>query len=320
MTILKPKALQRGDTVAIVSPSSRVRDPGQLMQGKRFLEEAGFRVIVGRHCLKRYGEFAGKDDERLEDFHMAWANPEVSAIMAHGGSGAVRLLPQLDYELIKNNPKIFIGASDITGLHLAIHKMTGLVTFHGPSAANCKATRYTYESFIRALTSRLPLGEIQDPVRETPYPPPYPPYRMVISEGRASGRLIGGNLTLIAQTMGTSYEIDTEGKILFFEDVDEEPHVLDSMITQIALAGKLQAAAGIIVGAPARCEPRGTFLANFSLEEIVKQHVSELGIPVIYGLRLGHTKDKCVLPVGLRATLEALNSEVRVTIEEAACV
>ena len=320
MNLIKPQALQRGDNVALLCPSGRPANPSQLLQGKCTLEELGFRVLVGKHALNRYGDFAGTDEERLADFHEAWANPEVKALIAcRGGNGAIRLLPRIDYDLIRNNPKLFMGASDITGFHLAIHKKTGLVTLHGTGAEFMKATRYTYEIHKRALTSRLPLGEILDPVAESPYPPPSPPCRMVISEGRASGPLIGGNLTLIAQTMGTPYEIDTKDAILFLEDVQEEPHILDSMLTQLSLAGKFRAAAGIMVGAVVDGEPQGAFLTNFSFEELLQQHLGDLGIPVIYGLRLGHTKDKCVLPIGVQATFEAMGEEVRVMIEEAAC-
>ncbi len=178
MAILKPRALQRGDTVAIVFPCSRPLYPGLIAQAKAKLEEAGFRAIVGRHARDLYGDFAGRDEARLEDFHAAWADPQVKDIMANGGNGAIRLLPQIDYDLIRANPKIFMGLSDVTGLHLAIHKMAGPVTLHGPSAQNYDATLYSSTNFWRALTSRLALGELQDPVPETPYPRPYPPYRM----------------------------------------------------------------------------------------------------------------------------------------------
>ncbi len=320
MKMIKPRALERGDTVAIVYPCSRPFHPGMVAEARRKLEEAGFRATVGAHSLEHYGDFAGPDPSRLEDFHGAWADPRVKAILCNGGNGAIRLLPQLDYDLIRANPKIFMGMSDVTGLHLAIHRMTGLVTLHGPSAQNYDATLYTHTNALRALTSRLPLGEIHHPIQEAPYSPPYPPYSVVVREGRARGRLIGGNLTLICQTMGTPYEIETEGRILFLEDVGEEPHVLDSMLTQLALAGKLRAAAGIIVGEHEACEPRGTFPLNFSVEDLIEQHMGALGIPVVYGFRFGHTADKCVLPLGVEATLEAVGSEARVVIEEAACL
>ena len=241
LPILKPAALRRGDTVALVCPSSRPFDPGKITQGKAFLESEGFNVIVGENVLKRYGNFAGTDDERLADFHAAWANPEVKAVLCErGGNGASRLLPRLDYGLIRANPKILIGYSDITALHLAIHKQTGLITLHGPVVMDARATGYSYEQFMRALTSDQPLGALADPPVASPYPPPYPPFRTVIRPGQAHGRLIGGNLTLIMETIGTPYEIDTEGCILFVEDLGEEPHFYDTHFTQLAAGGQAE--------------------------------------------------------------------------------
>lgn len=314
---LKPRALRRGDTVALVCPSSRPFDSGKIAHSQRWLESEGFRVIVGQHVLERYGNFAGTDDQRLADFHAAWANPEVKAVICErGGNGASRLLPRLDYDLIRANPKPFIGYSDITALHLAIHRMTGLITLHGSVASDARATRYSYEQWIKALTSTEPLGAIPDPVSDKPFPPPYPPYRTVIRDGKASGRLIGGNLTLIMETMDTPYEIDTAGKLLFLEDLGEQPHQYDAYFTQLRQAGKLQAAVGIVVGYCASSEPHSTFLSNFSPEELVEQHLGDLGIPVLYGLRLGHTPDQCVLPIGAQAILDS----DQLIIEEAACL
>ncbi len=320
-SILKAPALQRGDTVALVCPSSRPFDPGKIAQSKRYLESEGFRVIVGDHVVKRYGNFAGTDDERLADFHAAWANPEVKALLCErGGNGASRLLPRIDYDLIRATPKILIGYSDITALHLAIHKMTGLITLHGSVVMDSRATAYSHDQFIRALMSNQPLGAVADPNVIEAYPPIYPPFRMVIREGQAHGRLIGGNVTLVMETMGTPYEIDSAGKILFLEDLHEEPHFYDECFTQLRQAGKLSAAAGIIIGHCASSEPQGTFVSNFSLEELIEQQMGDLGIPVIYGLRIGHTPDQCVLPVGAMASLKASADGVAITIEEAACL
>jgi muramoyltetrapeptide carboxypeptidase len=319
--MIKAHALQPGDTVALICPSSRPFDPGRILQSQQFLESEGYHVLVGKNIVKRYGNFAGVDDERLADFHEAWANPDVKALICErGGNGSSRLLPRLDYDLIRNNPKILIGYSDITALHLAIHKMTGLITLHGPVAMDARSTLYSYEQFTQALTSREPLGAIPDPVPEKPFPPPYPPFRFAVRKGKATGQLVGGNLTLIMETMGTPYEIETEGKILFVEDVNEEPHLYDAYLTQLRQAGKLQAAAGILVGHSASSEPRGTFVSNFSLEELIEQHLGDLGIPVVYGVRIGHTPEQYVLPVGALATLDASSEGANLIIEEAACL
>ena len=319
--ITKPKALRRGDMVALICPASRPYDPGKITQSVRFLEHEGFQVRVGRHVLKRNGNFAGSDEERLEDFHAAWVDPEVKAIIAErGGNGAARLLPFIDYELIRHNPKILIGYSDITALHLAIHKKTGLVTLHGPVAVLAQSTRYTYQRVVHALTTTDVWGAVPDPKPEDEFPPIYPPYRTIISPGRASGQLTGGNMTLIQQLLGSPYEIDTRGKILFLEDIGEEPYEIDAIFTHLAQAGKLQQAAGIIVGLCAQSEPKGTFQMNFSIEELVEQHMGSLGVPVVYGMRIGHTPDQCVLPIGVNATLDASAEPVTLTIEEPVCL
>ncbi len=318
--ILKAHALRRGDTVALVCPSSRPFDPGKIEHSRRWLEAEGFRVLVGENTLKRYGNFAGTDDERLADFHTAWANPDVRALICErGGNGAPRLLPHINYDLIRRNPKLLIGYSDITALHLAIHQMTGLITLHGAVAMDARATSYTYHQWLRALTATESLGAIPDPPAPE-FPPPYPPYRQVIRPGSARGRLTGGNLTLIMETMGTPYEIQTAGRILFLEDLNAEPHEYDAYFAQLRQAGKLQAAAAVIIGHCASSEPRGTFPLNFSLEDLVEQYMGDLGIPVIYGLRLGHTPDQCVLPVGALASLNADADGVTLTVEEAACL
>lgn len=320
MEIQHPHALRPGDTVALVCPSSRPFDPGKITQTAGFLENAGFRVKVGRNILKLNGNFAGSDAERLDDLHRAWADPDVKAVIAErGGNGAARLLPMLDYDLIGSNPKILIGYSDITALHLAIHRMTGLVTLHGPVAVLSRSTRYTYTRFMHALTATDAWGEIPDPEPKDEFPPVYPPYRTVVAPGTASGQLTGGNMTLIAQLLGSPYEIDTKGKILFLEDIGEEPYELDVMFTQLAHAGKLRDAAGIIVGMCTQSEPRGTFVSNFSIEDLIEQHLGHLGIPVVYGMRIGHTADQCVLPIGIRATLHAAPDTVTLTIEEPVC-
>ncbi len=319
MNILKPSALQRGDTVALICPASRPFDPGKITQSVQMLEQQGFKVRVGEHVVKRNGNFAGSDAQRLDDFHRAWADPDVKAIIAErGGNGAARLLPDIDYDLIRANPKILIGYSDITALHLAIHRKTGLVTLHGPVAVLSQTTRYTFDRFIHALTAATPWGDIPDPP-VTQFPPIYPPYRAVVAPGKASGMLTGGNMTLIRQLMGSPYDIETEGRILFLEDIGEEPFELDMIFTQLAHAGKLQQAAGIIIGVCAESDPKGTFLTNFSLEEVIDQHLGKLGIPVVYGMRLGHTPDQCVLPIGVHAMLDATTNNVRLSIEETVC-
>jgi muramoyltetrapeptide carboxypeptidase len=243
---------------------------------------------------------------RLDDLHEMFADKSVDAIFAvRGGYGAGHLLDKLDYPLIGKNPKIFLGYSDITALHLAIHKNTGLVTFHGPVAIS-SFTEYTQSFFRKALFEKSPIGKLTNPPEENQLRPEH--HLRAVRGGKVTAPLTGGNLSLITQLMGTPFEIDTRGKILFIEDVEEQPYSIDRMLTNLRLAGKLDQAAGIIFGECADCGPREfqpSFASPYSLGEVVNNIFSDLKIPVLYGLTIGHTKDQLTLPLGLMAMLDA---------------
>jgi muramoyltetrapeptide carboxypeptidase len=311
--LIKPKRLRAGDTVGIVAPSSPAFEQGHTEYSFRRLEKLGLKYKLGKHVFERYGDLAGRDEARLNDLHSMWLDPDVKAIIPlRGGNGSVRLLPHIDFELIKNNPKILIGYSDITGLLIPIHQKTGLVTFHGPTLGNFFEAEYTYRHFKDAIMGDSAIGVIADPDEEA-YKPKYPPPRLVLHAGKASGQLIGGSLTLIKQMMGTPFEIETKGKILFLEDVGEEPHSVERMLVQLMLANKLQDAAGIIFGESVDCKPgeskRKVSPLNASLESVLRDLLSDLKIPVVYGLRLGHGVEKFTLPLGVMATLDAVDSD-----------
>jgi muramoyltetrapeptide carboxypeptidase len=320
--LLKPRCLKRGDVVGVVAPSSPLLEESTIELTINWLDKLGLRVELGRHIFERHGDHAGLDADRVLDFHSMWRNPQIAAIFAlRGGNGSVRLLPLLDYELIKRHPKIFIGFSDITGLLIAIHQRTGLITFHGPNAGSFYDSTYTHHYFRKAILSPKPIGLIVDPLPQS-FAPLSPPCRVVISEGEATGMLVGGSLTLIRQTMGTPYEIDTTNKILFIEEYAEDPHCIDRMLTQLLLANKLQRAAGIVVGECFQCRPgesrRRRFYLNHSVDSILRDRLGRLGIPVIYGLRFGHGMDRFTIPLGVRATLKSLKGNVRFSIIESA--
>ena len=319
MELLKPRALRPGDTVALVSPSSPTIEPGQVDLAVERLERLGFKVVVGAHARAKHGHLAGRDNERLADLHALWARDDISALLCiRGGNGAPRLLPQLDYALFRAQPKILLGYSDITALHLAIHKLSGLVTFHGPIPAALYESEYSYQYLLQALTQPQPIGVIGDPPDSNDFGQRYPPPRVIIREGEASGALVGSNLTLIAQTLGTPYEIETRGKILFIEDTGEEPYSIDRMLTHLRHAGKLQAAAAILFGESTDCGIKSTFISNLGLEEVIRDRLADLQIPVVYGLRFGHGHHQFTLPLGVRATLHARKGDVRFSIDEAA--
>jgi muramoyltetrapeptide carboxypeptidase len=316
--LLKAKALKPGDTIGLVSPSTYVVDPDQLAQMRLTAEMFGLRVKVGKQVGAREAKPGESASARIADLHQMFADPEVNGILCvRGGYGTPQLLAGLDYELIRKNPKVLLGYSDITGLHLAIHKKTGLVTFHGPTGLS-PLTDYS-QAWVKRAFMAQPMGTLGNPVERNPYRPQHP--LRTIRPGKARGRLIGGNLTLISCLMGTPYEPDVRGKIFFLEDVGEEPYRMDRMLQQLLLAGKFDQCAGVVFGecvdcGPKRFEPSMTF--NYTLGEVLDQVFSRVKVPVFHGLVIGHTADQITLPIGVMASMDADRKEL--VIEEAGVV
>jgi len=317
--IIRPRVLHEGDLVGVITPSSYVSDPDRLALVETTIKYFGLRARMGKNVGKRAGYLAGSVEDRLQDLHEMFRDPEVKAVFAiRGGYGAAQLLDGIDYDLIRRNPKIFVGYSDITALHLAIGKRTGLVTFHGPVVLS-GFSAYTQEWFRKAMFSPEPLGAVTNPPESNLLRPAHP--LRTVRPGKGRGRLIGGNLTLISTTMGTPYEIDTRGRLLFIEDVGEEPYRMDRMLTQLRLARKFDGVAGVIFGECHECTPREfqpSFESTFSLGEIVDRILGKLDVPVLSGLTFGHTDDQLTLPEGVMATLDAGKQEL--VIEESATV
>ncbi len=317
--LLRPKALRPGDTIGLITPSTYVSDPDRLAEAERTVRYFGLKPKFGKNVRKRFGYLGGSIAERVDDLHAMFRDPEVAGIFAiRGGYGAAQLLDHIDYGLIRSNPKVFLGFSDITALHLAINRKAGLVTFHGPVALSA-FTEYTQRYFRKALFETAAVGPVANPAETDTLRPRHT--LRTVRPGRARGTLIGGNLTLISTTMGTPYEIDTRGRIFFTEDVGEEPYRIDRMLTQLKLAGKLDAAAGIVWGECQDCHPNEfhpSFESNFSLGEIVDNILGELKIPVLSGLMIGHTPDQITIPEGVMGALDADKQEL--TIEEAGVI
>ncbi len=312
--MILPGQLQAGDLVGLITPATYVTDPDRLALAERTLKYFGLRVRWGKNVGKRSGYFGSPLEERLDDLHSMFGDHDVKAIFAiRGGYGSEQLLDRVDYDLIRRNPKIFLGYSDITALHLAINKVAKLVTFHGPIALS-GFTEYTQQHFRRALFDAKPIGVVTNPEETRDLRPKHT--LRAIRGGRATGPLIGGNLTLISTMMGTPYEIDTRGKILFLEDVDEEMQRIDRMLTQLRLARKLEEAAGIIFGECQDCGPREfkpTPESNYSLGEVLDNILGNLKVPVLSGLTVGHTADQLTLPLGVMATLDANAGTLEIT-------
>jgi muramoyltetrapeptide carboxypeptidase len=309
--MLKPKALKLGDKIGVVAPSSPTTKKNVKL-AKQQLEQLGFSVKLSSSCFAKHGYLAGKDQLRADDLNNMFADNEIDGIVClRGGYGAPKILDKINFELIKANPKVFVGYSDITALHIAMNQISNLVTFHGPMGSSDIAgglDDFSKKEFLRAIMDKKAIDEISNPNDKD--------VKCIIG-GKASGVIVGGNLSLIAATMGTPYEIDTKGKILFLEEIGEEPYRVDRMLTQLALGGKLSDAAGIILGDWNDCGPK-KHEESLSLMEVFNEIIVPYGKPTIFDLKAGHCTPKVTLPFGVNALLDA--DEGKLIIEEGALV
>lgn len=309
--IVKPKRLKPGDTVAVIAPASGLSKES-FDKALENLESLGLKTKVGKSARGNLGFLAATDKERLDDLHAAFADKEIAGIWCvRGGYGAARLLPAIDYDLIRKNPKILIGYSDITSLHLAISQNTGLVTFHGPVAAS-ELSDYTKNHVVNALMNdgapyKIELSEYNKAQTSNLFK------TEIITSGKARGRLIGGNLSLLSALAGTPFALQNlKGKILFIEDVGEQPYRIDRMLTQLRQSADLRSLAGIALGIFEDCNPRAK--DTQTLLDVVKDRLGDLSIPVVYGLSFGHIRDQFTIPVGIEAELDA--GEATITLLE----
>lgn len=300
---LLPVPLRKGDTVALVSPSSATDERINLQLSREVMEALGFKVKTGAHYGSRYGHLAGTDAERAGDINTAFADPEVRAVIAlRGGSGAARLLPLLDYEAIRANPKALLGYSDITALHCAIHAQTGLVTFHGPNGTG-SWNRFNADQFRRVFFERE-LVEYRNLVEAGDELVARRNRTLTITGGRARGELVGGNLAVLSALAGSPYLPDFRGRILFLEDVSEAPYRVDRMLTTLKLMGALDGIAGFIFGECTDCDPGGGY-GSLTLDQIFDDHIRPLGVPAYRGAMIGHIRQQFIVPVGGRVEMDA---------------
>lgn len=312
---IKPAALKPGDLVVLVAPAAPV---GQQTIDDAIvgLEAMGLRVRVVDHATTKFGYLAGTDDQRAASLMDAFADPEVKAIFpVTGGYGVTRLLDKLDYELIRQNPKVLLGFSDITGLHLALNLRAGLVTFHGPNMTQLMKRDDEDRSWQRGWALRAIMADRYADATG-------PGYAIAVDDlttqpltmvpGKARGRLIGGNLSLISATMGTPYEIETKGRVLFLEDTREEPYRVDRMLSTMRLAGKLDGCAAVLLGDFTYVPPKGeTVREGFTVDEVLDQYFAEADYPVIRRWPTGHIRPNACLPVGAMAEVDADARTVR---------
>lgn len=302
--IVRPKALKIGDKVALISPASNVTDPLDLFKAQEICDKLGVSPIMPKSIAKTPSGYKTRTtEERVDEIHEAFADKSIKAIFCiRGGFGSADLLDKLDYNLIKDNPKILTGYSDITALLTAINKKTGLVTFHSPVMLS-NFNEVSFNSFRDIIFNTSAYGLIKNPIsngirEENP--------TIYINAGTAEGILVGGNLSLITSLIGTEFQIETKDKILFIEDVGEAPYKLERMLTQMRMAGMLDDVKGVVIGKCDDCKAGDSQSSwDRSEHEVYDYLFSSKKYPVFYGLLIGHTSTQFTIPIGLRAEMNA---------------
>ena len=301
---VRPARLREGDLVGLVAPAKVTYDREVLRIGVESLEALGLRVTVGEHVMSRYGYLAGRDHERAEDINTAFADDEVRGLVAlRGGWGAARALPWVDFDTIAAHPKVVLGFSDITTLLNALLARSNLVCFHGPNGLSSWTEFSTQEMKRIVFRGETPLMKNPRVRHDTLAVREYRTWPIV--GGRARGRLVGGNLTLFAALAGTPYFPDTTGAIVFLEEANEYIYRCDRMLTQLALAGAFEKAAGVVLGSFTDCDVSPSGYGRFSLNDVFEQHLVPLGKPAFAGAMIGHVSHKRTIPIGVRAEIDA---------------
>lgn len=290
----KPRPLRRHSIARIVSPASPI-EAAQLREFEEILGKASIQIQYGRHAFDREAYLAGRDADRAADLREAFDDPEVDAVIcSRGGYGCARLIPYLDLDRMAASGKLFAGFSDATTLHLALNRR-GLPTLYAPMGLTFSVPREAWvrESFLAALTGKNPIA-------------PQSPGGKTLVGGRADGVVTGGCLCLLTDSLGTSDALDCEGKIVLIEDVDENPHRIDAMLTHLILSDRLPRAAGIVVGEMTRTDEKvDAGIGGRPWREIVRDRLAPLGVPTIIEFPFGHCPNMLSLPLGIRATLDA---------------
>lgn len=292
-----PEALKPGDTIGLIAPANYKGDSADAEV--EYLLSRGFKVVYGKSFDSRWYGFGGTDRVRAEDINEMFANKDIDAIFAiRGGYGGIRIVDRIDYDVIKRNPKIFSGYSDVTTLLLAINEKTGLVTYHGPMSSNFKDIPETTEnSFNKTFTSTEPFNLLE-----------FDDSYYIMKGGRSEGIITGGNLSLIVASLGTPYEIDTDGKILFIEEVNEASYRVDRMLRQLALAGKFKNLKGIIIGDFRNAKQADP--TDMTFDEVLQDNFGKLNIPIIRDFKSGHVRPFVTVPIGVKAKIDTYKREI----------
>jgi muramoyltetrapeptide carboxypeptidase len=299
------KPLPSGGTIGVAAAASPYDSRSDVLRGVEWWEARGYRVKLGAGIWERDDYVAGDARRRAQDINALFADPEVDVVQAlQGGFGSAQSIPFLDFELIAENPKPLVGYSDLTALHVALLQKAGLATIYGNGLIGVGSHEVTSFSKNRLLDVLRSGGSGEVP------PDPDDPWVRTIHGGRVTAPLVGGCLWLLMQTMGTPWEIELDGAILFFEDTHCPPYYVDGQLVQLAHAGKLENLAGVVVGQMDRCDwgdlrPVSDWARSRSIEDVLEERLETLGVPVIYGLPLGHGKHLAALPLGVMCTLDA---------------
>lgn len=297
------KKLKKGDTIGIIAPASCTTYE-KVLEAKKNIEDMGYQVILGECTKKQWYSYAGTDEERAEEINSFFADKSIDAIICmRGGYGSNRLIELLDFEVIKRNPKIFVGYSDITTLHIALNEKANLITFHGPMAVSNFTGNYnrdTYENFIEMLSNSRDKQSIKNITKEL----------KVLNEGRAKGKLVGGNLATLIATLGTEYDLDYNGKILFLEEIGEKTYKIDRFLNQLKKHGVFEKIEGLVLGDFKNCIQDSE--KDMTLLEVFQNYFKELKKPVIYNFESGHSEPMLTLPLGAICEIDTYNKELKV--------
>lgn len=303
--MIRPKPLKKGDKIALIGTSSPAADE-RIKPAIKAMEDLGLEVILCESATSKHGYLSGKDEIRAKDINDMFKDDSINGIFViRGGYGSARLLDMLDYKMIKKNPKVFVGYSDVTALHNALNNKCNLITFHGPMPSTefyKGVDSYTMncfkENIFEGNSSKLLVNPSCQEMK-------------TLIEGKAEGRLVGGNLTLVCSSMGTPYEIDTRGKILFLEDIDEYPFRIDRMLVQLKQCGKFKDANGIILGSWTDCIAPNPE-KSLSLLEIFEELIVPENKPTIYNIACGHCLPTMTLPLGAKIKMNTNDNEIKI--------
>ena len=307
--LIKPPRLRFGDTIGLIAPGGYTTDPS-IDKAVARIEQLGFRVRQGANLRAVHGNYGGTVEQRIADLHAMFVDPDIKAIWCiRGGSGCISLLSSLDYQLVRAHPKILLGYSDITALHLAIYKHAGLVTFHGPVAAS-GVSDYSTEHLLAVLMEPRPAYSIPMAAENARRALTEPHFAVrTVTPGFANGILLGGNLSLVSALAGTPYACDFQDAILFLEEVNEEPYRIDRWMTQLDLALGFRKAAGVMIGICDNCAPQGEN-HSLTLEQTLDVHLRPLTNAAVTGYSFGHIRNQFTLPMGIRARLDTERESV----------